>query len=101
MAPASVGVREGGADLVGKQDRHPELFDRRADDASGGRQHQLAVNDATLSDDEADLLLRWKTVVLDADAVSAPGHVAVMIDAGLLGAWTSALATGARLPLPQ
>lgn len=55
----SVCVRECGADLIGKQNRHPKLFDRRANDAGRGREHKLTVNGAALSDDETYVLIRW------------------------------------------
>jgi hypothetical protein len=45
---------ECGADLVGEQDGHLELLDRRADDAGRGGQGELTVNHGTLSDDEPD-----------------------------------------------
>src|SRR5450631_1926852 len=65
----STGVRERRPDLIGQQHSHPELFDRRADDASRGREDKLTVNKAALSDDEADLLVRGQTVSLDVHAV--------------------------------
>jgi hypothetical protein len=55
----SLGVRECGADLVGEQNRHPELFDRRGDDACRGREHKLTVNSSALPHDEPDPLIRW------------------------------------------
>src|SRR5450759_4575748 len=84
----SVGVRERGADLVGKQNRHLELDHRWADDAGRGSKHKVTVDNAALSDDEADQLIRWKPVALDIDAVSAAGHEAVVVEAGFLRART-------------
>lgn len=55
----SIDVRECGADLVGKQNGNPELFDRRADDAGRGCEHKLTVTSTALSDDEPDRLIRW------------------------------------------
>src|SRR6185436_15048668 len=63
---------------------------RWADDTSRGRKHKLTVNHAARSDDKADPLVRWKTVALDVDAVSAAGHVAIVIEAGVLRARTGA-----------
>ena len=73
------------ADLVGQQERCPELFDRRAGDAGRGRELKLTMNDATLSDDEADLFIRWKTVAFDVDPGSATGRVSIVIEDGVLG----------------
>jgi hypothetical protein len=47
----SVGVRERRAELVGKQNGKPELFDRRVDDASRSHEHKLTVNITTVSDE--------------------------------------------------
>ena len=73
-----------------QQKRHPELFDRRAGDAVRGRELKLIINDATLSDDEGDLFIRWKTVTFDVDPGSATGRVSIVIEAGVLGPWPGA-----------
>ena len=81
-------MRESGTDLVGEQNRHPELFDRRAGDAGRGGEHKMTVNSTALSDDETDLLICWQTVALDVHAMSPVGQAAVVVEAGILLART-------------
>jgi hypothetical protein len=86
----SIGECERRADLVGEQNRHPELFDRRADDASRGCSKELTVKNIAMSDEDPDLLIRWQTVALVVHAVAAPSHVTIVVKAGILRSWPSA-----------
>ena len=55
----SVGVGQRGTDLVGEQDGHSALLDRRADDSGRGCEKELPVNDVALPDDQSDRLISW------------------------------------------